>query len=248
MRELFRRIGYLLNRSRLERELEGEMAFHREMAARHGGERFGNTLRLREEAGDAWGWTWLDRLGQDLRYAARTLRRAPGFTIAAIVTLAIGIGVNITAFGFLNLVVLKPLPVRDPDTLLRFERRAADRFATDLPYPEAAFIREHSRTLVAVLAMHRERLRIDEELAPLSAHFVTENFFAELGAGARVGRLLAPGVDGATTEPVAVLSHHFWERRFGADPAVVGKTMVLNGRPVTDCRGRRAGFRRPHLR
>ena len=97
---------------------------------------------------DAWGWTWLDRLGQDLRYAARTLRRAPGFTIAAVVTLAIGIGVNITAFGFLNLVVLKPLPVRDPGTLLRFERRAADRFATDLPYPEAAFIREHSRTLV----------------------------------------------------------------------------------------------------
>jgi predicted permease len=233
MRELFRRIGYLLNRSRLERELEGEMAFHREMAARHGGERFGNTLRLREEAGDAWGWTWLDRLGQDLRYAARTLRRAPGFTIAAVVTLAIGIGVNITAFGFLNLVVLKPLPVRDPGTLLRFERRAADRFATDLPYPEMAFIREHSRTLVAVLAMHRERLRIDEELAQVSAHFVTENFFAELGAGARLGRLLAPGVDGATTEPVAVLSHHFWERRFGGDPTVVGNTLVLNDRPVT---------------
>ena len=148
MRELFRRIGYLLNRSRLERELESEMAFHREMAARHGGERFGNTLRLREEARDAWGWTWLDRLGQDLRYAARTLRRSPGFTLAAVATLAIGIGVNITAFGFLNLVVLKPLPVRDPDTLLRFERRAADRFATDLPYPQAAFIREHSRTLI----------------------------------------------------------------------------------------------------
>ena len=233
MRELFRRLGYLLNRSRLERELESEMAFHREMATRHGGERFGNTLRLREEARDAWGWTWLDRLGQDLRYAARTLRRSPGFTIAAVATLAIGIGVNITAFGFFNLVVLKPLPVRDPDTLLRFERRAADRFATDLPYPEAAFIREHSRTLLAVLAMHREGLRIDDEPTQLSAHFVTDNFFAELGAGARLGRLLLPGVDGAATEPVAVLSHQFWERRFSADPAVVGQTLVLNDRPVT---------------
>jgi len=233
MRELFRRIGYLLNRSRLERELEREMAFHREMAARNGGERFGNTLRLREEAHDAWGWTWLDRLAQDLRYAARTLRRAPGFTIAAVATLAIGIGVNITAFGFLNLVVLKPLPVRDPGTLLRFERRAPDRFATDLPYPEAAFIREHSRTLSAVLAMHRERLRMDEEPTPLSAHFVTDNFFAELGAGARLGRLLLPGVDGAATEPVVVLSHQFWERRLAVDPTVVGKTLVLNGRPVT---------------
>jgi predicted permease len=233
MRELFRRLGYMLHRSRRERELESEMAFHREMAARHGGERFGNTLRLREEARDAWGWTWLDRLGQDLRYAARTLCRAPGFTMAAVATLAIGIGVNVTAFGFLNLVVLQPLPVRDPETLLRFERRAADRFATDLPYPEAAFIREHTRTLAAVLAMHRERLRIDAEPTPLSAHFVTENFFAELGAGAQLGRLLVPGVDDPGTEAVAVLSHHFWERRFSGDRTVVGRTLVLNGTPVT---------------
>lgn len=118
--------------------------------------------------------------------------RAPGFTIAAVATLAIGIGVNISAFGFLNLVALKSLPVRDPHTLLRFERRAADRFATDLPYPEAVFIREHTRTLTAVMAMHRERLRIEEEPTLLSAHFVIHNFFTELGAWARLGRLLLP--------------------------------------------------------
>ncbi len=73
-------------------------AWHREMAARADGLPLGNTLRLREEARDAWGWTWIDRLGQDFRYAARMLWRAPGFSLAAVVMLAIGIGVNVAAF------------------------------------------------------------------------------------------------------------------------------------------------------
>jgi hypothetical protein len=119
MNEFLRRLGYLLNRRRFDRELANEMEFHREMAAREGGSPFGNTLRLREEVRDAWGWIWLDQGWQDLRYAARTLRRAPGFTAAAVAMLAIGIGVNVAAFGFFNVAFLKPLPIRDPDTLLR---------------------------------------------------------------------------------------------------------------------------------
>ena len=78
VKALLRRLRYLLNRERLDRELASEMELHREMAARDGGTPFGNTLRLREEARDAWGWTWIDRLGQDLRYAARMLRHSPG--------------------------------------------------------------------------------------------------------------------------------------------------------------------------
>ena len=154
MNELFRRVRYLLNRSRFDRELADELEFHREMAARAGGMRLGNTLRLREQARDAWGWTWLDQGAQDLRYAARMLRRSPGFTLAAVVMLAIGIGVNVAAFNFFNVVFLKPLPVRDPDSLLRFERRAPDRYASDLPYPEVAFVRDYTRTLSAVIAVH----------------------------------------------------------------------------------------------
>src|SRR6204780_809309 len=152
MKQFFRRLRYLWNRRRFEQELAGDMEFHREMAARAGNGNFGSTLRLREESREAWGWTWLDRLSQDLRYAVRMLQKSPGFTVAAVLMLAIGIGVNVAAFGFFDLMFLRPLPVRDPGTVLRFHRRAHQSYAYSMPYPEMAFFREHSRTLSAVLA------------------------------------------------------------------------------------------------
>ena len=182
MTELFRRIRYLLHRRRFDQELAGDMEFHREMAAREGNTNFGSTLRLREEARDAWGWTWLDRLFQDLRYAARMLRKSPGFTLAAILMLAIGIGVNVALFGFFDLMVLRPLNVRDPGTLLRFHRRGAQNYAFALPYPEMAFFREHSRTLAAVIAVNSTKLSVEGEEKQLNIQFVSGNFFSELGA------------------------------------------------------------------
>src|SRR5580765_8037481 len=130
MGELWRRVWYLLNRRRMQESLREEMEFHREMAERAGAERrsFGNAAVLREQAREAWGWTWVDRLGQDLRYGVRTLARSPGFTLAAVMVLAVGIGVNVAAFGVFNMFVLKPLPVRDPDTLVRLERSAPGSF------------------------------------------------------------------------------------------------------------------------
>jgi predicted permease len=233
MKEWIRRVAYLLNRRRRERELQDEMDFHREMAARAGGMPLGNVLRLREDAHDAWGWTWLDRAVQDLRYAARMLRRSPGFTLAALGMLAIGIGVNVAAFGFLNVAFLRPLPVRDPHTLLRFERRAPDRYASNVPYPEMAFVRDHTRTLTAVLAVHASRLTIDGAEQPIAAQFVTENFFADLGISPVLGRTFAPGPDTSpAADPMAVLSHGFWQRQFGGDPGVIGRTVRLNGKPV----------------
>src|SRR5580658_5763444 len=169
MNEFFRRLRYLLDRRRFDQELAGDMELHSEMAARTGGGHFGSTLRLREEAREAWGWTWIDRLSQDLRYAARMLRKSPGFTAAAVLMLAIGIGVNVAAFGFFDLIFLRPMPVRDPATLLRFHRRAHQSYAYALPYPEMAFFREHSRTLSAVLALNPTRLAVEGEEKQLTA-------------------------------------------------------------------------------
>ena len=210
------------------------MEFHREMAGNEGGAPFGNALRLREEARDSWGWTWIERLLQDMHYAARVLRKSPGFTLAAVLMLALGIGVNIAAFGFFNLIVLKPLPIRDPETLLRFERRAPESYASTLPYPEAKFFAEHTKTLTAVLAINASKVAIEGEEKPLNAAFVTPNLFNELGAKAKLGRLLDAAYDGAAgAAPVVVLSEGFWQRHFGGNAEIAGKVIRLNGKPVT---------------
>jgi predicted permease len=234
MNELFRRLRYLLHRRRFDWELANDLEFHREMAARAGGGSLHNTLHLREEAREAWGWTWIDRFSQDLRYATRMLRKSPGFTFVAVLMLAIGIGVNVAVFGFFDLMVLRPLDVRDPATLLRFHRRAPENYAFTMPYPEMAFFREHSRALSAVLAENTTKLAVEGEEKQIDADFVTANFFSELGATPKLGRLLDPARDDAPgAEPVVVLNQGFWQRHFGGDPLVVGRTIRLNGKPAT---------------
>ena len=234
MGEIFRRIRYLMNRRRFDAELESDMEFHREMIARGGRSNFGNTLRLREQARAAWGWTWLDRLAQDLRYAARTLVRSPGFTLTAVLVLAIGVGANVAAFSLFDMVALEPLPVRDPASLVRLQRRSPEIISGDMPYPAAMFYRDHAKTLSAVLTMMGARLSLENDLQPVKANFVSAKLFKELGATAAYGRLLeAQRDDAPNAPPVVVLGHEFWQRRFAADPDVVGKVIHLNRKPVT---------------
>ncbi len=235
MGQLWRRIRYLLARRRHDRELAEEMAAHREMLERDGHARFGHPLLLREDAREAWGWMWLDRLQQDLAYGARILRRSPGFALSAVAILALGIGVNLAAFHLLNFMVFKPLPVRDPDSIVSFTRASPRFSASSVPYPAVEFYRRHNTPLSAVMVTAPAVLTLGRDFTnPISAEFVTANFFTELGAIPAYGRGLDPGTDGQPgAEPVAVLSYGFWQSRFGADPRIVGTTIQLNRKPVT---------------
>jgi predicted permease len=235
MGEFYRRLRYLLNSRRFDAELQNDLEFHREMAARQGRQTLGDTLRLREQSPEAWGWVWIDRLVQDLRYGGRGLLRSPGFTLAAMLVLAVGIGINVTAFSVFNLMMLKPLPVRDADSLVRLQRHADCCSATEMQYSSLTFYRDHAKTLSAVIGtMGGPPMGLDNDVQPVSNTFVTANYFSQLGESAALGRTLEPGRDdAANAPPVVVLGYGFWQRRFGADPSIVGKSIHLNRKPAT---------------
>jgi predicted permease len=234
MSQLFRRLQYLFNRRRHDEELASELEFHREMAEANGRDT-GNALLLREDAREAWGWTWIDRLAQDLRYAARMLAKSPAFTVGAILMLAIGIGVNVAVFSFFNMVMLRPLPIRDPETLLRFDRRSPNQYWSDVPYPAMAFYREHTRTLSAVIGNNPGRLTLEDGPAkPLRAQFVTGNYFSELGGAPAIGRLFDAARDeDPASELNVVLGNPFWKSHYASDPGIVNRVIRVNGRTVT---------------
>jgi predicted permease len=232
---IFRRIWYLLNRARLERELEEEMTAHRAQMPAGQQSHFGNSLWIREQARDAWGWAWLDALGQDLRFGSRILLRAPGFTAAIVAVMALGIGVALTAFQVFNTLVLRPLPVRAPENLYALHLRGPDNYSDVVSYPLYGFIRDSNRPLAAVMAQMSGEVQVGRsgELRA-AARFVSSNYLAELGAGPARGRLFDPASDGTPGAPaVVVLSYAFWQRRYGSDPQAIGRTIYVDGRPAS---------------
>ena len=242
MMEWLRRLSYLWNRRRLEREMAEEMAYHREMMAPEGRAHFGDDLRLREDAREMWGWTWLDRLQQDLSYGARVLRNARGFTLTAMLILVLGIGIPLSAFRVV-LTDLQGGPVPDPDSLVRLTRRAPGAHATSLSYPELAFYAANARSFRSVIGVaSHTQARFAERAAgappaaegePITVAFVTANYFSEFGIAPALGRGLTPYDDRADAEPAAVLGELFWRRRLGADPGAIGRQIRVNGTIVT---------------
>jgi predicted permease len=233
VRELLRRLHHLLNRRRFDADLREELELHRELAAQDGGLPLGDTLRIREDAREAWGWTWIEHLVQDVRFALRTMRSSPGFTLSAVLVLGVGIGATVAAFSAFNLAVLRPLPIPEPAQVLRFQRLGPDRYWTDIPYPATRFYREHARTLSAVFTCTTGRVDLEGDDAPAAAYFVSGNFLAELGARAALGRVFTTDDERPEAPPMVVLPHHGWTDRFGADPQIVGRVIHVNGRPAT---------------
>lgn len=241
MMELLRRIWYLFNRGRLEREMAEEMAYHRELLSPDRRTSFGDDLRLREDAREMWGWTWLDRLHQDLTYGLRVLRNTPGFTLTAMLVLVLGIGVPLSA-GRATLNDLQGGAAPDPDSLVRLTRRAAGRHMTSLTYPELVFYAANAKSFRSVLGVSKGNQAVFSEEAAgsvpesvpesINVAFATSNYFPEFGITPTLGRVLTPGDERPDAEPVAVIGELFWRRRLGGDPAVIGRSIRVNRKIV----------------
>jgi predicted permease len=229
--EWLRRIWYLINRRRLERELHEEMEAHRETMGSP--QHFGNTLRLRDESRDAWGWNWLDGLVHDFRYTCRSIRRSPGFTIGVALILSLGIGVNLTAFEFLDATFWKPLPFREPASLVRLELTSKNG-TWSLSYPDAMFIAANNDALSDVMI----QVRYDEGVTwgadqtnRLPSNAVSVEWFSGFGYAPVRGRVFQRGIDDAPgANPVVVISRQFWEKKLNGDSDIVGKTIRVNDR------------------
>ena len=227
----FRRLWYLINRPRHERELVREMHDHRE--SMHDPAGFGNTLRLIEESRDAWGWTWLDEAMQDLAVGIRTLRRSPSFAITATLILAFGIGINVTLLQMMQVGLLRPPAIKHADSWVRFLRAAPDSTTTSVPYPLTEFVRDHNSVLAAVIVESSGNVAWGREAADqIGASFVSANWFSELGYGPMEGRMLAESLDATSDVPPVVLGYRFWHNRLGAAPNLVGSTAYIDRKPV----------------
>ena len=178
--------------------------------------------------------TWLESLGQDIRYAVRGLRKSPGFAIAAIALLALGIGANTAIFSLVRAVVLRPLPFPDPDRLVLvwddFSVNGGPTRVEPSPVDYAAF-REESRSFsdMAAFTSNTYNLTGNDEPLKLSGIRTTANIFAILGMQPILGRTLDPGDERADAAPVVVISERLWRSRFGMDPNLIGRTIALNG-------------------
>ncbi len=179
-------------------------------------------------------FAWIEQAAQDLRHGVCGLTRNPGFTLIAVIALALGIGVNTALFTTYNAVALKPLPVADPDHVVRWARWVASHRSGDgFSYPEYMHAREHSDSfsgLVAaswVIALTSLPGSADR---PSNGQLVSANYFADLGIRPFLGRGFLPAEDQAPGgNPVVVIGYPFWKRQFNSDVQVVGQTVTLNG-------------------
>ena len=154
--------------------------------------------------------------------------------MTAIVVLALGIGVSTLAFSLYNIAALQYLPLRDPATVVRIQRRSPGNITPGLPYASIAYYRENAKSLSAVMATMRAApmvLNLDEQR--FNATFVSSNYFSELGGYGATGRLFDAARDDAASAPVCVLSFRLWQRQFEGDPSIVGKVIHLGGKPAT---------------
>jgi predicted permease len=248
------RLRSLFRRRQVEQELDEELRYHLERQiekqiakgmtpeeARYAALRaLGSIEQRKEECRDMRGVRLIEELMQDVRYGLRTLGKSPGFTAVAVLSLALGIGANTAIFSLINALMLRMLPVKEPQELALFSYTNVQGANYSFTYPLYQMFRDRNQSFSGVFAaagVGRARLTVEGtpgEVETVQRNRVSGNFFSVLGVNAIIGRTLTEADDRMDNpQPVAVISYDFWQRRFGLDPAVVGRRITLNDRPLT---------------
>jgi len=241
------RMRSLFRRAQTDQELDDELHDHlerkteeyvaqgmtREEAHRRARLDLGGMEQAKEKCRDARRVNWIQDLMKDLRFALRILRKSPGFTAVAVV--ALGIGANTAIFSMMDAVLLRMLPVRNPQELVLVLRQEPDDRARD-GFTNALWegVRDQEDVFAGVFAWSRSKPFATEwtgSVREVQGLFVSENYFTTLGVNAAAGRLIAAADDRPGCAPVAVLSYGFWETYFGRERDVVGRTLSLYGQP-----------------
>ncbi len=210
---------------------EGLSQADAEAAARRA---FGNPTAAQERFYESGRWMWWDQVSRDSHYAVRMLRRSPAFTIAAVLTLALGIGANTAIFSVIDAALLRPLPYPQPDRVVMLYGRAQAQENDDLS--PATFLDFHRQSRALDLAgYHQSPFNVTGQDRPerIRGAVVTPDFFGVLGVQAQLGRTLTPELDKPGAPRAVVLSYALWQRRYGASPEVLGRQILIDGEPRT---------------
>src|SRR5437660_2226317 len=245
LRELARRLRMLIHRQQFDADLEEEMRLHLELrqqeqlesgvtpqdtqaAARR---RFGNTTYLKEESHLAWGWEWFEHLAADVRYGLRMLRKSPGFSAVAILTIALGIGATTAIFSVVDATLLRPLPYPEPEQLVSIQDDLPGVGAHDsgMSEPEWQDL-QHSGIFqyVSPTWFDENNLTASSRPARVRLLLVAPNYFAMLDVKPQLGRIFDPNDHSRGIIPEVVISDGLWKRAFGSDPNILSKSVRMD--------------------
>lgn len=249
-REAFNRVRSFFRGEQLDREINEEMASHLQMAVeenlrsgmsaeearRQALIRFGGVQQALELHRESRSLPWVDVAGQDLRFTLRLLRRDLGFTIIAVLILALGIGANIAVFSVVNTILLRPLPFRDAQRLVRIVEKGRETGESDKTYSADATedFEQQNRSFQSVSGYfaftgpNNFKLSGNGQPTPATGILVAQGFFETLGVQPAVGRMFRPEEFVHHAQPAALLSYPYWKRQFGGDQQIIGRTVDLS--------------------
>src|SRR5579864_2270918 len=226
------RLKYLwpARRRQEERDMREELE---SLTALAGAKELGNVMLAMEDVRETWGWTWLESVLADIRYALRALRRQPTFVAVAVLSLALAIGANSAIFSLADALLLRPLPVEKPAALFDVTSTTPDNPLEGMSFPDYRDLRDKSRSLSALAAYRLTSLAVaanPEAAAQMRfANLVSDNYFSVAGVMPSAGRAFLPEEATASAHPVAMLSYDFWQQNYAGDQSAIGSSLRLNG-------------------